>query len=961
MPASHPDPAPDPARRAEEVFASFLLHHQEEEEGAFAALCRAHPDLEARLRALREDWQRLASLLSRLGVGGSLSTRIRERFGADADPNITLPEERQELSGMEGSSEVISRLSERGPVYGRYRLRGELARGGMGAILRVWDEDLRRSLAMKIILGEEEPKHGAGSPRIDARRMARFLEEAQVTSQLDHPGIVPVHELGLDPQGRVYFTMKLVRGRTLREIFELVHDGQRGWTKTRALGLLLKVCEAMSYAHAKRVIHRDLKPANVMVGRYGEVFVMDWGLARLLDREDEKDIRIRPEPLTSSVHSERHDRAVDPDSPLVTMDGDIVGTPAYMPPEQACGRLAEMGPQSDVYAVGGMLYHLLAGQMPYVPPGARVNNYAVWSRVQEGPPRPLAELAPDAPGELVAICAKAMARDPQERYRDMAELGQDLRAYLEDRVVRAYATGPWVEARKWMRRNPGLARALAAVFALLVIGLSVSLMLKARAEHQEELVRHEKANVLRLSAFQDVDDLTRQADEELWPPLPAQVPAYEGWLRNARALVAGLYPDPAHDDPGHLAVLAELRSRALPAGPAAEAAGRPPYRFARDDDRWWHAQLEKLIAGIEAFSDPETGLVAGISPAHGWGVEQRLAFAGTLEERSVSGPEASRRWTAARAAIAANERYRGLDLPPQLGLLPLGEDPESHLYEFLHLQSGAEPARDPDGRIVVTPEMGIVLVLLPGGTFRRGAQSGDPGAPAYHSLAESNEGPLHDVSVSPFFLSKYEMTQAQWTRLTGRNPSLYQGVLEKVEGEFGPTHPVEHVHWFDCDATMRRANLVLPSEAQWEYAARGGTLTAWWTGDDARSLLGAANVADRSGVPIGVPESNAVDFDDGYPLHAPVGTFRPNPFGLHDVHGNVWEWCLDWFDDNFYSTPESRRPDPVGEESPRQRRAARGACFYYGVWHSRSAARGEFDPLVPFPMHGLRPARAVSR
>ena len=194
------------------------------------------------------------------------------------------------------------------------------------------------------------------------------------------------------------------------------------------LGLLIRVCECVSYAHSKRVIHRDLKPSNVMVGRYGEVYVVDWGLAHILGREDGRDIRVRPpegQPHTSEVHSDRRDRAGEtPDTPLFTMDGDVVGTPAYMPPEQAAGRIAEMGPRSDVYALGAVLYHLLAGHMPYVPKGATVNNYAIWQRVQEGPPRPLREMAPAAPVELVAICDKAMRRLSEHRYETVDVIPQ---------------------------------------------------------------------------------------------------------------------------------------------------------------------------------------------------------------------------------------------------------------------------------------------------------------------------------------------------------------------------------------------------------------------------------------------------------------------------------------------------------------------------------------------------------
>jgi serine/threonine protein kinase len=259
---------------------------------------------------------------------------------------------------------IVERVRSQGYRAGRFRPEHEISRGGQGVVLAAWDETLQRHLAMKVALAE--PGAEGGKTPSSAVSLGRFLEEAQVTAQLDHPGIVPVHDLGLDGEGRIYFTMKLVRGRDLRHIFELVRTGEEGWNRTRALDVLLKVCEAMAYAHSKGVIHRDLKPSNVMVGKFGEVYVMDWGLARVLGREDRKDIRIQPE-ATERVRSTRHEAADDLDSPLVTMDGDVVGTPAYMPPEQARGDLEAMGPHSDVYAVGAMLYQLLTERMPKNP------------------------------------------------------------------------------------------------------------------------------------------------------------------------------------------------------------------------------------------------------------------------------------------------------------------------------------------------------------------------------------------------------------------------------------------------------------------------------------------------------------------------------------------------------------------------------------------------------------------
>src|SRR5688572_23514901 len=221
------------------------------------------------------------------------------------------------------SEELLARLAGHTGAAAKYRSKGEVARGGMGAILRIHDEILGRDLAMKVILVQDEGSSSAAElSETRPEVLARFLEEAQVTGQLDHPGIVPVHEIGLDDQGRIYFTMRLVAGRVLSEIFLLVRTGEEGWNLTRAVGVLLKVCEATAYAHEKHVIHRDLKPANVMVGRFGEVYVMDWGLAHVATRGREHTATLagKHRPATAVLTLRRSQASMDGASPLQTQD-----------------------------------------------------------------------------------------------------------------------------------------------------------------------------------------------------------------------------------------------------------------------------------------------------------------------------------------------------------------------------------------------------------------------------------------------------------------------------------------------------------------------------------------------------------------------------------------------------------------------------------------------------------------
>ena len=960
-------PADDDAT-VEALFGGWLATRVAGDGADLDALCRAHPAHAASLREMARLHELfLACTPAELRTSGrSLHNRLEQELGAGVDPRVSLEPPPSSVERSDGAPQAP-----RAPLDARYEVEGEVARGAMGAILRVWDRDLRRRLAMKVAL--ESASAAPGATARDAGRLARFLEEAQVTGQLDHPGIVPVHELGLDERGRVYFTMKLVQGRDLRAIFELVAAGQEGWSETRALGAVLKACEAVAFAHAKGVIHRDLKPANVMVGELGEVYVMDWGLARVLARGEEDRANL-PGPGAAGPGGGEGGHPSGSDRAHVTREGDVVGTPAYMPPEQARGEIDRLGPRSDVYSIGAMLYHLLARRPPYA---AREGDQAAWdvlAQVREGPPPALALLRRDLPQELVSICEKAMARDPERRYADMRELALDLRAFLEGRVVSAFEAGAWAEARKWVGRNRALAASLAAALALLVAGLTASLFYKARADEQaraasdqaeiakanaerasqQEAIAITTANdVLSLSAIQELSELFARADE-LWPARQYRIPELEAWLAEARALVDGRPADAsgARARPGladHRRKLAELEAR--------DDADDP-------DVRWWRTQLSKLVGDLESFVDPGTGHAsAGVVPGGGWGVQKRLDVARTIEEQSLTSPEARARWEQAIASIqdrAACPRYEGLVLAPQLGLLPVGRDPGSGLWEFAHLETGAPVERGSDGLLRSTEESGLVFVLLPGGLVTIGAQKDDPAGPNYDPLAVSNEDPVHEATLAPFFLSKYEMTQGQWVRFLGLNPSQYHQGLEFGGKRITFLHPVEGLSHKRASAVLGALELELPTEAQWEYAMRAGTGTAWPTGADKESLQGTANLADgyakRNGGPAGRPYEEWLD--DGYTVHAPVGHFRANAWGLHDLAGNVYELCRDGL------ARYDVAPGPIDglrPEAPANSRVIRGGSFFTSAVGARSARRLDVAPGYSDFNVGVRPARAVVR
>ncbi|HEX2572652.1 MAG TPA: protein kinase [Polyangia bacterium] len=355
----------------------------------------------------------------------------------------------------------VKELTSKLPTVERdnYEVEGECARGGLGRILQARDVRLERTVAIKELLATTE------------RAAARFVREALVSARLQHPAIVPVYEAGRWPNGELFYTMKMISGRSLKEAIEETK------TLDERLALLpnvISVADAMAYAHDQRIIHRDLKPANILIGPFGETVVIDWGLAKDLTKPQEEPESIETAPLYLKGND-------------LTIAGAVMGTPQYMPPEQARGEAVDE--RADVYTLGAVLYHLLAGVSPYE--GETASD--ILSSVLRQPPTSLEERQPGIPQDLVTIVSKAMAYRKEDRYPSARELAEDLRRFQTGQLVSAHEYSSLTLLKRWLRRYRAPVTVALGCLLLLLIGgvVGVRRIVVARNQAEKERARAE--------------------------------------------------------------------------------------------------------------------------------------------------------------------------------------------------------------------------------------------------------------------------------------------------------------------------------------------------------------------------------------------------------------------------------------------------------------------------------------
>ncbi len=772
--------------------------------------------------------------------------------------------------------------------FGRYRTFLPLGAGGVATVRSCFDPHLGRQVAIKAL-----------HPHLQGRaaERARFVREARVMAQLEHPNIVPVHELGVADDGSVYFTMKRVRGVTLAQVLRLLGDGEpettRHYTLPRLLDIFMHVCEAVTFAHSRGVVHRDLKPSNVLLGDFGEILVMDWGLAKILDTADPRaPADLGPDAASGAARSA-----------TATVDGAVSGTPVYMAPEQAAGRVSLISGQADVYSLGAILYEMLT--LERMIPDESVE--AALQAAISGPVVPPRRRQPERgiPRELDAICMKAVARDLPVRYPSAQALLDDLTAYLSGHSVSAYAGTPWHRVWKWCRRHRTWSSAAAAAIVMLAVASSSYLLarqiryrtLLAAAELSRErgleLGREKRAVLAALSEIRRGSVGKTVSPEESALAGRLQALEQEDENRHQTSVMLYLQASPGLSRERVRDRLTEIHQERL-----AYALARPNFaeagRILSLLRQWLGPQYER------AAPELRQGLLAAQGRLLG---DRKLSV--VTEPAGVPVTLFEVREDRSGRVVPCNPRPLGVS-PVTPCEVPLGS------YLLTCDFADAAPVRYPlliersrDEHVAVRSPGAVPagMVYVPAGPFYRG---GD-GSAQYRLHRHELPGFLikeHEVTFAEFIAfwladdggrRRADYVARQHVRSEGHEVVELWDAAGAVRAPYRPELPVvgleiEAAHAY-CEWLGRRGRPVrLPTAAEWEKAARGvdGRRYPWGNAFDAGFALTAENDEGRA----------------RFSPSAPPGSFATDcsVYGVLDMAGNVREWTASRTEDGapFY-------------------------------------------------------------
>jgi serine/threonine-protein kinase len=786
----------------------------------------------------------------------------------------------------------------------RYEVRGELGAGGVGIVLAALDKETRRLVAIKV---PRRTLEGAASGSIHRDGAERFVHEARVTAQLEHPAIVPVYDLGHGDDGTPYYTMRVVGRRSLRDILGDA-EARRTWSTARLVSVLVQIARALAYAHARGVIHRDLKPANVLVGDYGEVYVADWGIARVADESTIS--KHRPE-----TRPARGDE---------TSTTGVVGTPGYIAPELLRGEFDRVDGRADLFALGVILYEVLTGTHPFKrtsPPQTIIATYS------EAPHRPRS-LAPECPLLLEDLCLALLEKDPSARPARAEDVAARLEEFLEGARERERRTA---EAKKLCEQAEAPLR-----------------------RHRELEAEHER--------------LSNEAREHAkgvrpWEPIEAKRPAWELEDRAVRA---------ERESATALADALELFTQAL-----AYDGTSPEAHRGLADLYWAQAQAAERERRAAAQLKYETlvakhddGRYAAILRADAsLSLRSSPSGARVVAHRFV---ERDRVLVPGDAIDLGETPIAGRRLEPGSWLLVLHRDGFRDVRYPVLLRRGGH--HDGHVNLYTEEEIGEDFVYVPAGTTILG---GDP--EAYDPL------PLQEPFVDDFAIARFPVTFREYCTyldnlddehaarrvprdlrgsegmVVSRTPSGWEPYELLIEGPARELFPREDGHfwrvavhfigWFDARAYCRwlasqtSTSIRLPTEAEWEKAARGVDGRAYPWGDRFDSVFCQMR---ESRSYVGQPE--------------PIGVFACDTslYGVRDLAGGTREWAADLHGharaDSFDAEPEPD-DDARRDESPLRR--VRGGNRSSDHKWCRAASRSAFNATLRGTGLGFRIAKSL--